>query len=147
GNDREGDASKKRSVVRHVVLLEAEEADGYGPLVLGDEQQDRQEELVPGAQEAEDAEREQPRLGQRQHDAEEHLPFGGSIQSGRPYQRVREIAEEAPHEIDAERDTSADQGQDEPPEIVDQAKVLDLVEERHDDRFRWQGDPEQVEVE
>ena len=64
-------AGHQQCVLRRVLALELQEADRHGPRIVGADQHQRDQELVPGREHVDDRQRRERRQRQRQHDPPE----------------------------------------------------------------------------
>ena len=90
---------------------------------LGAGQDQGEEEVVPGEQEAEDGGGGEARPGERQDDAVEALPHRGAVDPGGLLQRARQLVVERPHHPDHQRQVEGEVDDDEAGQRVEQLEV------------------------
>src|SRR5665647_672168 len=142
GEDEQGSGAQQWDVGAPLPL---EGAQGSGHRALGGvvDEDDGEQELVPGPQEEQDRQRGQRRHRQRDVDPPEELPQVRPVDPGGLRDVVRDVGEVRPHPEHGERHVQAEERQDDRPPGVQEPEVPHLVVERDDDALERQGQPEQ----
>ena len=131
GHDDDGGPGEEQAVVRGVLALgEQRQRDGQGVGVLGLRDDERPEEVVPAAEEGEDAQRRQGRPAQRQDDPREDPQLAGAVDAAGVEQVPGQAEDVLPHEEDPER--RGEERQEQARQGVDEPGVRDEHELRHE---------------